>query len=150
MKKAKQKAINIWFVLSRFPWFVPVSPIIRALTQLNKPETWIPWSRPLPENLGCKFTSVRKIGDSYETWITHTRFVSTDYVQLDGIFKAGEPFLVVNRTPIEINRPLALRGHVTSFLWKWKLHDFAFETLLVGHLLNKIIVLWFFKPAPFV
>ena len=47
------------------------------------------------------------------------------------------------------NRPLALRGHVTSFLWKWKLHDFAFETLLVGHLLNKIIVIWFFKPAPF-
>ena len=32
------------------------------------------------------------------------------------------------------NRPLALRGHVTSLLWKWKLHDFAFETLLVGHL----------------
>ena len=48
------------------------------------------------------------------------------------------------------NRPLALRGHVKSFLWKWKLHDFAFETLLVGHLLKKIIVLWFFKPAPFV
>ena len=47
------------------------------------------------------------------------------------------------------DRPLALRGHVTSFLWKWKLHDFAFETLLVGHLLNKIIVIWFFKPAPF-
>ena len=30
------------------------------------------------------------------------------------------------------NSPLA---HVTSFLWKWKLHDFASETLLVGHLL---------------
>ena len=28
------------------------------------------------------------------------------------------------------HRPLALRGHVTSFLWKWKLHDFASETLL--------------------
>ena len=50
---------------------------------------------------------------------------------------------------VSVNRPLAVRGHVTSFLWKWKLHDFAFETLLVGHLLNKIIVLWFFKPAPF-
>ena len=25
------------------------------------------------------------------------------------------------------NRPFALRGHVTSFLWKWKLYDFAFE-----------------------
>ena len=47
------------------------------------------------------------------------------------------------------NRPLALRGRVTSFLWKWKLHDFAFQTLLVGHLLNKIIMIWFFKPAPF-
>ena len=62
----------------------------------------------------------RKIVDSYETWmITHTRFLSTDYVQLDRIFKAGEPFeafLVANRIPIEINRPLALRGHVTSFL----------------------------------
>ena len=47
------------------------------------------------------------------------------------------------------NRPLALRGHVTSFLWKWKLHDFAFESLLVDHFLNKIIVIRFFKPAPF-
>ena len=45
------------------------------------------------------------------------------------------------------NRPFALRGHVTSFLWKWKLHDFAFEKRLVGHILNKIIVIWFFKPA---
>ena len=45
-----------------------------------------------------------KIGDSYETWITHTRSLSTDYVQIDRIFKAGEPseaFVVVNR--IEIN-----------------------------------------------
>ena len=47
------------------------------------------------------------------------------------------------------NGPFALRGHVTSFLWKWKLYDFAFEKRLVGHILNKIIVIWFFKPAPF-
>jgi len=33
------------------------------------------------------------------------------------------------------NRLLALRGHVTSFLWKWKLHNFVFITL--------------FKPASF-
>ena len=46
-------------------------------------------------------------------------------------------------------RPFALRGHVTSFLWKWKLYDFAFEKLLVGHILNKVIVIWFFNPAPF-
>ena len=47
------------------------------------------------------------------------------------------------------NRPFALRGHVMSFLWKWKLYDFAFEKRLVGHILNKIIVIWFFKSAPF-
>ena len=47
------------------------------------------------------------------------------------------------------NRPFALRGHVTSCLWKWKLYDFAFEKRSVGHILNKIIVIWFFKPAPF-
>ena len=29
----------------------------------------------------------------------------------------------------------------------WKLHDFASETLLVDHLFNLIIVIWFFKPA---
>ena len=29
-------------------------------------------------------------------------------------------------------RPFALRGHVTPFLWKWKLYDFAFEKWLVG------------------
>ena len=46
-------------------------------------------------------------------------------------------------------RPFALRGHVTSFLWKWKLYDFAFEKQLVGHILNKIMVIWFFKPEPF-
>ena len=48
-----------------------------------------------------------------------------------------------------VNRPFALRGHVISFLWMWKLYDFAFEKRLVGHILNKIIVIWFFKPAPF-
>ena len=47
------------------------------------------------------------------------------------------------------NRPFALRGHVTSFLWKWKLYVFASEKRLVGHILNKIIVISFFKPAPF-
>ena len=35
----------------------------------------------------------------------------------------------------------ALGGHVTSFLWKWKLYDFAFKKRLVGHILNKIIVI---------
>ena len=44
-------------------------------------------------------------------------------------------------------RPLifALRDHVTSFLWKWKLHDFAFEKRLVGHILNKIVAIWSFQ-----
>ena len=32
---------------------------------------------------------------------------------------------------------------------KGRLHDFAFEKLLVGLILNKIIMIWFFKPAPF-
>ena len=74
--------------------------------------------------------------------------------------KLDKRLTVKNKIPLFLNtvnspsrnardRPLALRGHVTSFLWKWKFHDFAFETLLVGHLLNKIIVLCFFKPAPF-
>ena len=31
---------------------------------------------------------------------------------------------------------------------KMKLYDFAYEKRLVGHLLNKIIVIWFFKPTP--
>ena len=31
---------------------------------------------------------------------------------------------------------------------KLKLYDFAFEKRLVGHILNKIIVIWFFKLAP--
>ena len=30
-----------------------------------------------------------------------------------------------------------LRGHVTSFLWKWKLYDFAFKKRLVGHILKQ-------------
>ena len=32
---------------------------------------------------------------------------------------------------------------------KGRLDDFAFEKLLVGLILNKIIMIWFFKPAPF-
>ena len=47
------------------------------------------------------------------------------------------------------NRKYALRGHMTSFLWKWKLYDFFFIKRLVGHIFNKIIVIWFFKSAPF-
>ena len=47
------------------------------------------------------------------------------------------------------NRPFALRGHVTSSLWKWKLYDFFFKKRLVGHIFNKIIVIWFCKPEPF-
>ena len=46
------------------------------------------------------------------------------------------------------NRPFAQRSHVTSFLWKRKLYDFAFKKWLVDHILNKIKVIWFFKPAP--
>ena len=49
----------------------------------------------------------------------------------------------------EVNRPFALRCHVTSFLWKRNLYNFAFEKRLVGHILNKVMVIWFFKPAPF-
>ena len=30
------------------------------------------------------------------------------------------------------NRPFALKDHVTSFVWKWKLYDFAFKKPLVG------------------
>ena len=48
-----------------------------------------------------------------------------------------------------IDRPFTLRGHVTSFLWKWKLYDFFFKKRLVGHIFNKIIVILFCKPAPF-
>ena len=32
---------------------------------------------------------------------------------------------------------------------KGKLDVFAFKKRLVGHILNKIIVIWFFKPAAF-
>ena len=35
------------------------------------------------------------------------------------------------------------------FYEKRKLYDFAFEKQLVGHILDKIIVIWLFKPAPF-
>ena len=62
---------------------------------------------------------------------------------------AGKPVVASPNVRLFSNRPFALRGQVTSFLWKWKLYNFAFEKRLVGHILNKIIVIWFFKPAPF-
>ena len=43
-------------------------------------------------------------------------------------------------------RPFALRGHVTSFLKKT---ISGFQKRLVGHILNKVIVIWFFKPVSF-
>ena len=42
-------------------------------------------------------------------------------------FVAGSHFWLTDRQ-------FALGGHVTSFLWKWKLYDFAFEERLVGHI----------------
>ena len=47
------------------------------------------------------------------------------------------------------NRPFALRDHETSFLWKWKLYDFAFEKRLVGHISNKIMWFGFSNPHHF-
>ena len=35
------------------------------------------------------------------------------------------------------NRPFALRGHVISFSWKWKLYDFAFEKTISGSYLEQ-------------
>ena len=32
---------------------------------------------------------------------------------------------------------------------KMKVNDFAFEKLLVGHILNKVVVIWFFKLCSF-
>ena len=48
--------------------------------------------------------------------------------------------VVVAETSCEI----ALRGYVTSFLWKWKLHDFAFKKPLVGHIFQTrtIVLKW--------
>ena len=63
--------------------------------------------------------------------------------------KGEAPINEKNITVKKSNRPFALRGHVISFLWKSKLYDFAFEKQLVGHILNKIMVIWFFKPEPF-
>ena len=47
------------------------------------------------------------------------------------------------------NRPFALRGHVTSFYENERYMIFFFKKRLVGPIFNKIIVIWFFKPAPF-
>ena len=49
------------------------------------------------------------------------------------------------------NRPFVLKGHLTTFLWKWKLW-FCLRKTISGLYLkqnNVIIVIWFFKPAPF-
>ena len=51
--KKNKKQLTFDLFCHDFLWFVPVSPITRALAQLNKLETWIKWSRPLPENLAC-------------------------------------------------------------------------------------------------
>ena len=45
-------------------------------------------------------------------------------------------FSTIARSTLLSNRPFALRGHVISFLWKWKLYEFAFEKRLVGHILT--------------
>ena len=57
--------------------------------------------------------------------------------------------LISHQTRHVKTRPFALRGQVTSFLWKWQLYDFSFKKWLVGHILNKIIVIWFYKLARF-
>ena len=47
------------------------------------------------------------------------------------------------------NRPFALRGHVTSFLWKWKLYDFFLQKTSSGSCLEQKNSDFVFKPAPF-
>ena len=42
---------------------------------------------------------------------------------------------------VSLNRPFPLKGHVASLLWKWKSYDFALKKWLVGHILNKMIVI---------
>ena len=49
------------------------------------------------------------------------------------------------------NRPFVLKGHLTTVLWKRKLW-FCLRKTISGLYLkqnNVIIVIWFFKPAPF-
>ena len=41
-------------------------------------------------------------------------------------------FVLLWHSKTPVNRPFALRGHVTSFLWKWKLYDFAFQKTISG------------------
>ena len=56
-------------------------------------------------------------------------------VILNDSFENFEIYKDLYGKPCKRDRPFAIRGHVTSFLWKWKLY----EKRLVGHVLNKII-----------
>ena len=49
------------------------------------------------------------------------------------------------------NRPFVLKGHVTTFLWKWKLWFCLRKTISGSYPKqnNVIIVIWFFNPALF-
>ena len=60
----------------------------------------------------------------------------TEQAQLEGDSFFCRPFCTIKRS--------------CDIGFTWKLDEFASEKLrLVGHILNKIIVIWFFKPTPF-
>ena len=56
------------------------------------------------------------------------------------LIKTMENSKTIIQKVVAVDRPFALRGHVTSFVMK-KSYDFAFKKSSVGHILNKIIVI---------
>ena len=99
-----------------------------------------------PEVTSCLFTRpVNELNLGQPTW------KSRKWLEQDSnlVYNKEPKSLTSFKGAVSRNRPFARRGHVTLFLWKWKLYDFAFEKRLVGHILNKRLMIWFSNPHHF-
>ena len=136
--------VRLWIVLSNFSdTFV----IVRCLIVVSQLQQEVHWKKNIYINEGTikYFSPIKSVWKTDETFVL---IFGTLSLLNSYFYGMRNPFHSLSSEIVK-NRPFALRGHVMSFLWKWKLYDFAFEKRLVGHILNKIIVIWFFKSAPF-
>ena len=68
-----------------------------------------------------------------------------DYLSFHRLLPQENFFKRVNG--VDLDRQFAPRVHMTLFLWKWKLYYFTFKKQLVGIILKKIIVIWFWVSS---
>ena len=155
--KMKDFSTLVWLLCVPEDWkrvvVTPIKRVTNLFLKITDPFRWPAFPEKLSNTL-LILSSMSKCFSNNDIKIPHQHGFRKGFSTLTQLITVLDDWFssLDRRTRSNVlllDRPFALRGHVRSFLWKWKLHDFAFEKRFVGHILNKIIAIWFFKPAPF-